>query len=317
MTQNENAEIIQLHGSDIAYQQDKAQIDVQISTAKAYPRNIKRAVENSIAIATMDVATAGTCTYALPRGGKKVTGPSVNLAKIIAQNWGNLRIETKVIDVDKTTVTSQAIAFDLETNIAIKVEVKRSILQNENVNGKPTGRKVRMNEDMIVVTGNAGNSIALRNAVFAIIPKAVTDRVYNEALKTITGDLSDETKLIKKRKQVVDGLKDTYKVTEAEILQAVGKAAIEHLQPDDIAVLIGIGTSIKEGDATIDEVFRPKKGATETKPNPEINRLGAMIEKFDSVFDLETIRDTVDATGNEELMLKFNKKMKEVQNVGG
>ena len=30
------------------YQQDKAAIDVQISTAKAYPRNVKRSIDNSI-----------------------------------------------------------------------------------------------------------------------------------------------------------------------------------------------------------------------------------------------------------------------------
>lgn len=34
---------------------------------------------------------------------------------------------------------------------------------------------------MITVTGNAANSIAYRNAVFAVIPKAITDRIYYAA----------------------------------------------------------------------------------------------------------------------------------------
>src|SRR5687768_13694267 len=84
----------------IIYQQDKAAIDMQISTAKAYPRNIKRSTENAIAIVTIDAETAKTCTYSVPRGGKPITGPSVHLAKILAQVWGNLRIEAKVVSID-------------------------------------------------------------------------------------------------------------------------------------------------------------------------------------------------------------------------
>lgn len=281
MENTEEVSVIQLQGSDISYQQDKAQIDVQIATAKQYPRNIQRAVNNSIAIATMDAKTAESCNYALPRAGKKISGPSVNLAKIIAQNWGNLRIEAKVIDVDQRNVTSQAIAFDLETNIAIKVEVKRSIMTKSG----------RMSDDMIVVTGNAANSIALRNAVFAIIPKSVTEKVYNEAIKVLTGDVSDETKLIKRRKQVVDGLKSTYNVTEEEILFSIGKAAIEHIMPEDIAVLIGFGTSIKDGDSTVDEIFRPKKkGAAKSeksKEEIETERLITLIQECSTMEELQ------------------------------
>lgn len=244
-------------GLDVIYQQDKAAIDIQISTAKAYPRNIKRAVDNSIAIVTMDKETAATCTYAVPRGGKPITGPSVHLAKILAQNWGNLRIEAKVIGIDLKHVTSQSVCFDLENNLAIKVEVKRSIMTK---NG-------RMNDDMITVTGNAANSIALRNAVLSVIPKAIVDKVYNEAKHKITGDVSDKTKLIARRKQVIDGLKDTYSLTEAEILGAVGKAAVDHLTSDDLVVLIGIGTAIKDGDTDIETAFRKanKKGEQKTE----------------------------------------------------
>lgn len=244
-------------GADVLYQQDKAAIDVQISTAKAYPRNIKRAIDNSIAIVTMDKETASTCTYAVPRDGKAITGPSVHLAKILAQNWGNLRVEAKVVGIDIKHITSQAVCWDLENNLGIKVEVKRSIMT----------RKGRMSDDMITVTGNAANSIALRNAVLSVIPKAIVDKVYNEAKHKITGDVSDKTKLLARRKQVVDGLKDTYSLTEAEILGAVGKAAIDHLTSDDLVVLIGIGTAIKDGDTDVDTAFR--KGSKKAEPKQE------------------------------------------------
>jgi hypothetical protein len=242
-------DVVQVVSPQVVYEQDKAAIDVQISTAKAYPRNITRATQNALAIVTMDVDTAKTCTYSVPRGGKAITGPSVHLAKILAQVWGNMRVEAKVVSIDASQVTSEAVCFDLENNLAIKTQVKRSIV----------GRTGRYSEDMITVTGNAANSIALRNAVLSVVPRAIVDKIYNAAKQTITGDVSDKTKLIAKRKQVVDALKDTYNVTEKEILSAIGKAALDHITPDDLVVLIGIGTAIKDGDTTVDQAFRGAK----------------------------------------------------------
>lgn len=250
----ENTETLQQVTPEIIYQQDRAAIDVQISTAKAYPRNISRAIANAIAIVTMDKETAATCTYSVPRAGKAITGPSVHLAKILAQVWGNLRVEAKVVMIDGNQVTSEAVCFDLENNLAIKTQVKRSIV----------GKTGRFSDDMITVTGNAANSIALRNAVLSVVPRSVVDKVYNSAKHTITGDISDETKLIAKRKQVVDALKDTYNLKEEEIYSAVGKQAISHLTSDDLVVLIGIGTAIKDGDTTVDQAFRAKNTNTET-----------------------------------------------------
>jgi len=234
----------------IIYEQSKAEIDIQISTAKAYPRSVKRATENAIAIVTIDQSTAATCSYALPRGNKPITGPSVHLAKILAQTWGNMRVDSKIIAIDQTHITSQAVAFDLENNLAIKVEVKRKITDK---NGK------RFNDDMVTVTGNAANSIAMRNAIFSVIPRAVVDKVYNEAKKTVTGDLSEETKLIAKRKQVFDGFKESYNVGEKDVLAAIGKASINHVTSDDIVVLIGIAQSIKDGDISVDNAFPNRK----------------------------------------------------------
>jgi hypothetical protein len=250
--------------ADVIFQQDRALIDTQVATAKQYPRNMSRATENAIFIVTLDKETAATCTYSVPRGGKAITGPSVHMAKILAQQWGNMRVEAKVVNIDEKQITSQAICFDLETNLAIKVEVKRSII----------GNRGRFNDDMITVTGNAANSIAMRNAILAVIPRSVVDKVYKAAQSTIIGDISDETKLIARRKQLVDQLKDTYNVTEVEILGAVGKAAVTHLTAEDLVTLIGVGTAIKDGDTDVDRAFRGKKdGKVETITPEELQAL--------------------------------------------
>jgi hypothetical protein len=39
---------IEVQSTDLVFQQDKALIDIQIATAKAYPRNVKLSLENAI-----------------------------------------------------------------------------------------------------------------------------------------------------------------------------------------------------------------------------------------------------------------------------
>lgn len=252
-TQSEETDIAVPISPDIVYQQDKAQLDIQIVTAKAYPRNIRRATDNALAIVTMDAAIAATCNYSVPRGGKKISGPSVHLAKIIAQVWGNMRIDAKVVDIDQTRITSEAICWDLESNLAIKTQIKRSI----------TGRTGRFSEDMITVTGNASNSIALRNAILSVVPKGIVDKVYNAAKATITGDVSDKNKLIAKRVEVFAGIRDAFNVSDKEILFAIGKAAIDFVDADDIVTLVGIGQAIRDGDTTVEQAFKGEKVGTE------------------------------------------------------
>lgn len=266
-------DITKVENKSIIYGQDRANIDGQVSTAKAYPRDMAKSVSNAVFIATMDKETASSCTYSVPRAGKAITGPSIHMARIIAQCWGNMRVEAKVVDITDKHVISQAVCWDLENNVAVKIEVRRSIMTK---NG-------RMSDDMITVTGNAGNSIAYRNAVYNVVPKSVIDKVYNSAMEVLTGDISDETKLIKKRKQVIAGLEKAYGVSEEEILKAVGKSKLEHIGSEEIIVLIGIGTAIKEGDTTVDEAFRGKKTTSKEpvkKPTLEPSEILDVVENI-------------------------------------
>lgn len=230
---------------------ERASVDSQVATAKMYPRNIKRSVDNSIVMATMDTETAQSCGYALPRGGKPITGPSVHLAKIIVSNWGNMRTETKVVQITDTQVISRGTAWDLETNVASAFEVRRNIIDKH---GK------RFSEDMITVTGNAASSIAYRNAVFAVIPKAITDTVYKAAQRAITGDLSDEEKLIKRRSSAIKFFTDEYGISEEEVIKLCGKQTVNQIKGEEIALLLGMAQSLKDGDTTVDDLLSPIRG---------------------------------------------------------
>lgn len=249
--QNSDYEVLQVQQDQSIIQVDaveRANVDSQVATAKQYPRDLARSINNSIAMATMDYNTAQSCGYALPRGGKPITGPSVHLAKLIVSNWGNIRAEAKVVQVTDKQVISRGTCWDLENNVATAFEVRRSIV------GK--GGK-RFTDDMITVTGNAANSIAYRNAVFSVIPKAVTDKVYQAAQHFITGDLSDEEKIVARRKKCIDFFKDEYGITEEEVVMLCGKQTVNQIKAEQIALLLGITQSLKDGDTTVEELMKP------------------------------------------------------------
>ncbi|WP_195580437.1 hypothetical protein [Bacteroides ovatus] len=254
----ENYEVLPVEAQDVQIVQvdavERANVDSQVATAKRYPRDIRRSIDNSVVMATMNQETAQSCSYALPRGGKPITGPSVHLAKIIVSNWGNMRTEAKVVQITDKQVISRGTCWDLETNVASAFEVRRSIIGK---NGQ------RFSDDMITVTGNAANSIAYRNAVFAVIPKAITDRVYYAAQKFITGDLSDSDKLLKVRTGILNNFKNNYGITEEEVVKMCGKQTVNQIGADEISMLMGTIQALKDGDTTVDELMKPIRESKE------------------------------------------------------
>lgn len=278
----ENYEVLPVEAQDVQIVQvdavERANVDSQVATAKQYPRNIKRSIDNSVVMATMDQETAQSCGYALPRGGKPITGPSVHLAKIIVSNWGNMRTEAKVVQITDKQIISRGTAWDLEANVASAFEVRRSIINSKGQ---------RFSDDMITVTGNAANSIAYRNAVFAVIPKAVVDKVYKSAQKYITGDLSDEDKLIKRRTDAINYFKDEFDISEQEVVKLCGKQTVNQIKAEEIALLLGMVQSLKDGDTTVDELMKPIRESKDAK-SEKINKLSekaAMSENEESNSD--------------------------------
>lgn len=220
----------------------RAEIDMQIATAKKYPRDLAKVKRRMLDFATLDEETAESCFYTLSRSGKTIQGPSVRLAEIAVACYQNLRAASRVIDNNGRTITCQGACHDLENNTLISVEVQRRITDR---NGKT------YNEDMQVVAGNAGNSIAFRNAVFKVVPGALLKPVYEAAKRVAVGDAST---LTTRRAKIISRL-NSMQVDTQRILSKIGKSSVENIGLEDLEVLIGLGTAIKDGDTTVDESF--------------------------------------------------------------
>lgn len=286
------------------YQQDKATIDMQISTAKKWPRNLRKVVDNCVTIVGLDAEFAEDCTYTLKKGGKVIAGPSVYLARLIVQQMGNIRAENRVVGYSDTHVTVEATCFDLETNFAMRTQIKKSII----------GSSGRYSEDMQVITGNAANAIALRNAIFAVVPQAVTKKVYDAAKKVMAGNLDDKDQLVFRRTKLINGFIDSYNLTEMEILRSVGKESVDHITPDDIIAWIGFEKSIKNGEMKVDEIFRPNTKAPTMAAKPrdkELDRLNMLINRATKTSDMTKIQPFI--ANYPEVSEFFDTKFKKIK----
>jgi len=235
-----------------------AEIESQIATAKRYPRDIKVFRDKLMTMATLDQETAEGCYYALPRAGKAIDGPSVRLAEIALSCWGNCVAEADVLNEDDKFIYAMGQCRDLENNIAVRIKVRRRITYK---NGK------RFNDDMIAVTANAACAIALRNAIFKIVPGAYLKPVFEKCKKTAVGDAKS---LVSKRAEVLKRLTQ-FGVTEDRILKVLGRKSVDEVTFNDVAILIGLGTAIKDGDTTVEEAFPIAYKEAEKKTQKDID----------------------------------------------
>ena len=251
-------EIIEIKQAEMLAGITRSEIDIQIATAKQYPRDINRVLNTIATYATMDKETAEDCFYVLRRkdangNDNVIEGLSIRMAEIIAGAWGNLRIQTRIIGNDGRKITAQAVCHDLETNFAVCKTVDRRITTKS---GKT------YSEDMQVVTGNAAASIAYRNAVLAVIPKAVTKRVINEVKKVALGQSID---LEQSRQNVI------------QYFAKLGVNSVQEIDKQKIFELRATANAIKEGTTSVEECF--VKPALEAKAQAEADKKTATAQE--------------------------------------
>lgn len=228
----------------------KVELDQAISTAKAYPRSLTRVRDNVSALVMLDEETAKECVYALPRGGKPIKGPSVRFAEIVASQYGNCKVGSRVVDVNKFEkyVEAEGVFIDLESGMQRTARIRRKISDK--------GGRV-YNDDMIVVTGNAACAIALREAILKGVPKALWRRAYEEAEGVIAGDI----KTLAERREGAIRAFAAWGITPDQIFASLEITGMDEIGLDQIATLTAMFKAIKTGEQQVEDYFPAKSSA--------------------------------------------------------
>lgn len=244
-----------------------AEINQAIATARQFPRRRDKEVINEImGRATLNEEIASECMYTTNRGGKDITGPSIRFAEIVRASYGNIRVATQyvgmdVVDPERAAVIVQSVALDLETNSSEVIPVRRSIMTSGKGGRKPT----MYNADMTNMTISAAGSIARRNSILAVVPKALWIEGYQRVVKVLQGTVDT---LVERRARLIEAF-GKINVTPEMLFEAIGVKDASDIRVDHMPAMIGMMTAIKDGEA-VDSVLgrmTPEAGA----PRPKVD----------------------------------------------
>lgn len=224
-------------------------VAAQVEIAHRYPRNIKEFRSGVQTLASLTEEIAAECSYALPRAGETIIGPSARFAEILASQYKHLRVATRIVDDTGTFIVAEADCWDIQANVGRRVTVRRRIVDKK-------GR--RYSEDMIGTTANAAASIAARNAVCQTIPKALWADLWEKARAVAVGDAST---LSERRVKALAALA-RFGVTQQMVLDKLDRPSTEDITVSDLEILLGVFNALKEGDSTVEELFK-REGAPE------------------------------------------------------
>src|SRR5258707_6709151 len=234
----------------------RADINQQIATAKRWPRtlDIHKMQERMIGMACYSTEAAAECFYAVPKAGLTLYGPSVRLSEIAAYCWGNLYAVSRIVDINPASriVTAQAVAWDLESNVKEGIEYTQRI----TIKG----------EDGIKIATLAAIALAGRNAKLKVVPRVIWYPVYERCLATARGSA------IPLGARVAEVIKAfaVFGVTIDRILSKLTYEAINQITEDDLQMLRGYYTAIKEEASSAESIFPVMgKTSTTTEPNRE------------------------------------------------
>lgn len=222
------------------------EVQASMVIAKKFPRDQIQAI-NRVLTACQRKGLAEKAMYEYPRGGQKVTGPSIRLAETIAQNWGNLDFGIMELEQKNGESHVMAYAWDLETNTrqtkVFTVPHKRHTRSGDYALTDP--------RDIYEMVANQG-ARRLRACILGVIPGDVVEDAIEACQKTIINGQTEP--LIDRVRKGIKVFEEKFSVTKDMLEKFIGCKA-EAFSEQDMLRLNNVFTSLKDGMAKREDYF--------------------------------------------------------------
>lgn len=227
-----------------------AEVQAAYVIAKKFPRN-QHAAYMRIIEACKRPLLAEQALYTYPKGGALVSGPSIRLAEVIAQAWGNIEFGVKELTRSNGVSVAEAFAIDLEHNT--RKPLIFTVPHSRDKKDKKTGimNKIKLTDDREIyeLVANMG-ARRLRNCILAVVPPDFVEAAVNQVKKTLE---SGEMPLSEKIKIIVERFNDVG--VKVEHLEKKLGHNLDATTAQEIVTLKGIYKSIKDGFAPREDFF--------------------------------------------------------------
>ena len=221
------------------------EVQAAMIVAKRFPRD-EVTSNNRIMEACKRRSLAERAVYEYPRGGENVTGPSIRLAEVMAQNWGNLDFGITELEQKNGESTVMAYCWDLETNTR-----QTKIFTVPHIRQTKKGAKALTDpRDIYELVANQG-ARRMRACILGIIPGDIVDAAVAACTKTLMG--GDEP-LIDRVRKMAQAFQQDFGVPLESLEKYIGCTA-KAFTPQSIVKLRGVYTALKEGRANREQYF--------------------------------------------------------------
>lgn len=233
------------------------EVQGMVFMAKQYPRD-QFAAWQRIKESCQRKSLAEVASYSYPRGGENVSGPSIRLAEVIAQSWGNMSHGVIELEQRNGESTAMAFAWDLETNT--RSELIFTVKHERRTKAKGIV-KLSDPRDIYELVANMG-ARRKRACILAVIPKDVVENAVTECDKTLMGNNTEP--ITDRIKKMLDKFKEQG-VTK-EMIEAHAGYTVDKFTEKDIVGLQKVYNAIRDGIGKREDYFDmgSKPGKTES-----------------------------------------------------
>ncbi len=213
-----------------------AEVQAALLIARANPRDPMEA-RDRIMMDCARLSLAQRAVYAYARGGSDISGPSIRLAEVLAQRWGNISYGVRELEQRQGESVIQAYAWDTETNtrremtftVKHRRDTKKGTVHLEDA------------RDIYELTANQG-ARRVRACILGVIPGDLVEDAVHECELT----LQRKAAVTPERMAAMLELFKGYGVTKAQI-EARIQRHLEAITPALFVQLGKIANSLKDG----------------------------------------------------------------------
>ena len=236
--------------AEAGQQREIAEVQASMVIAKRFPRNPIEAMDKILQACTRPTLADGAL-YSYSRGGTDVTGPSIRLAEVAAQAWGNVSFGVRELEQRGGESTVEAFAWDMETNT-------RQVKVFQVAHERHTKRGVtRLSDprDIYELIANQG-ARRLRSCILGVIPGDVIEAAVRQCEETLHANADTTPDGIKKLVDAFAKLGVSKEQIEARI-----QRRLESIRPAQVVQLRKIYASLNDGMSAVADWFDPSTTA--------------------------------------------------------
>jgi hypothetical protein len=257
---------------EIAAAREIAEVQAHIIMAHRMPRDQMRAMDRILQACTRPTL-AQSALYSYSRGGTEITGPSIRLAEVLAQNWGNLKFGWREVErkpAEKDTVTGRwrpgrstvsTYCTDLETNVtderSFQMMHERSTRQG----------KYALDDDRDIYEAAANQAARrMRACILAIIPGDIAEAAQDQCEATMLAKADTSPEAVGKLVEAFG----KFGVTKDQIEQRIQRR-LDSIRPAQVVQLRKVWKSLDDGMSVPGDWFQPKPApeGEQAPPEPE------------------------------------------------